>query len=131
MPPLLAPILRERVLCIALLLAGIGMLAFQFLGWQAWECPFQMHTGKPCPGCGFTRATVALFQGDVRGAWQHHPFALLVLPAILVLLPGALAPEPARSAFVQRIETIERRTGLAHVVVLLFVAFGIWRMLAA
>lgn len=131
MPPLLAPILRERVLCIAMLLSAVGLLLFYVLGWGGWQCPFLAATGKPCPGCGFTRGAVALLQGDLRSAWQHHPFVLLALPLFIVLLIGAAAPEPFKQRFLHRLDKVERRTAITHLLVLAFLAFGLWRILTA
>lgn len=53
-------------------------------------CPFAVLTKTPCPGCGMTRATLAIASGDVHGAWQLHPFAFVVSPIVAVAL-GALA----------------------------------------
>lgn len=45
-------------------------------------CPYAMLTGKPCPGCGMTRALSHLMHGDLAGMWTLHPLApLLVLEA--------------------------------------------------
>jgi hypothetical protein len=42
--------------------------------------------GIPCPGCGLTRATLALAHGDLRGALHLHPLVLPIAP----LFVGAL-----------------------------------------
>ncbi len=39
------------------------------------KCPWRMLLGIQCPGCGLTRAFVALAQGDLRAAWTFHPWA--------------------------------------------------------
>lgn len=44
-------------------------------------CPFHFLTGHDCPGCGMTRACVALFQGRWSDAWGHHPLALPLIGA--------------------------------------------------
>jgi len=64
-----------------------------FLPWLAPivpGCPFHALTGVPCPGCGTTRAVLALARGDVTGAFGWNPLA-----AAALLLGGAtclLAP---------------------------------------
>lgn len=42
-------------------------------------CPSVVVTGLPCPGCGLTRAMLAIFRGDFKAAWHLHPFAYLIL----------------------------------------------------
>ncbi len=53
-------------------------------------CPLHAWTGVPCPGCGSTRAALALLRGDVFGAFAWNPLAALGLVAALAA--GALAP---------------------------------------
>jgi len=129
-PPLLAPLLKQRVVCLALLLSGLGLLAFQALGTSVWHCPFLLNTGLPCPGCGFTRGTLALFTGHWRAALAYHPFTPLVVPALLLLSGAAFAPECWHTRLVSFTEAIERRTALPLLLLIAFVAFGMWRMMA-
>jgi hypothetical protein len=67
-------------------------------------CPFRLVTGLPCPGCGMTRGWVFLTHGRVGDAVSANPFALVTLPAamLLVLLVGVALvrrrplPDPRR-----------------------------------
>lgn len=52
-------------------------------------CPVRLATGVPCPGCGMTRASIALARGDLGGALELQPLALLVVPLLVAV---ALAP---------------------------------------
>lgn len=47
-------------------------------------CPFRSITGWWCPGCGLTRATHHLLQGDLTQALRYHLFVVPVLAAIVV-----------------------------------------------
>jgi Protein of unknown function (DUF2752) len=44
------------------------------------RCAFYELTGWKCPGCGGTRATHALLHGNVSGAWNDNPLAVLLAP---------------------------------------------------
>lgn len=67
-----AGILAVAVLYIILALHGTG-------------CPFRYFFGIPCPGCGMTRAYLALFSMNIPLAFHDHPLFPLV-PAIIYLL---------------------------------------------
>jgi len=45
-----------------------------------WRCPVAELLGVPCPGCGLTRAALALVAGDVAGALRLHPLSLALIP---------------------------------------------------
>jgi hypothetical protein len=49
-------------------------------------CWFQALFGIPCPGCGSTRAALALFHGHFAEAFAWHPLIILSL----VILPYAV-----------------------------------------
>lgn len=45
-------------------------------------CPFAFLTRHPCPGCGLTRASLAMFSGDFHAAAHLHPLVFIVTPVI-------------------------------------------------
>ncbi len=82
-------------------------------------CPVLAVTGVDCPGCGMTRACVALAQGEIASAWSFHPFAFLLVPLALLV---AFAPRRTRAAWF-RVPRGMRNT-LATIGVAL--ALGLW-----
>jgi Protein of unknown function (DUF2752) len=52
-------------------------------------CPTAALLGIPCPGCGLTRATLALCHGDLRGALRLHPLVLLISPIFIWAVTSA------------------------------------------
>ena len=63
---------------------GLGPLALAY-ALEIPICPSALVLRVPCPGCGLTRASVALLCGDVGAALALQPLALAVCP----LLGGA------------------------------------------
>jgi hypothetical protein len=49
-------------------------------------CVFKLTIGFPCPGCGMTRAYLALFRGEIGTAFFYHPLFWLIPIAAVVLL---------------------------------------------
>jgi hypothetical protein len=47
-------------------------------------CPFAIVTRLPCPGCGLTRATLALAHGHITEALHFHPLSFIVSPVVLL-----------------------------------------------
>ena len=70
---------------IPLAIAGIccWVLVFFFAGTL---CPVRQISGLPCPGCGTTRAVLALLRGDIRQALEFHPLIFITLAAILIFI---------------------------------------------
>lgn len=54
-------------------------------------CLMALALRIPCPGCGMTRATMALLHGDIAHAFALHPLSPLIVPlaAGLLLSQGA------------------------------------------
>jgi len=52
-------------------------------------CVFKRIFGFPCPGCGMTRAWIALFKGELTQAFYYHPLfwtAPLLIAAIVIYI---------------------------------------------
>jgi hypothetical protein len=72
-----------------LLLLGVAVLDVPL-------CPVAGLLGIPCPGCGMSRAGVALLRGQFSLAWQLHPLIFLVVPLLLGVVGAWLAPQMSR-----------------------------------
>lgn len=56
------------------LLAVISIILFYFaLSITGIGCPIKFLTGISCPGCGMTRAYIALLHLDFKDAFYYHP----------------------------------------------------------
>ena len=89
-------VMLAKIFLISLALASIYI---RFSG-QAFEavyflpCIFKGVTGMPCPGCGMTRACLAILQGEFSTAWRYHPFSFLLIGlAILIVFQPEYAQE--------------------------------------
>ena len=49
-------------------------------------CQFKTFTGFDCPGCGFQRSVLALFQGDFTRSFHLYPATILILFLSVFLL---------------------------------------------
>ncbi len=63
-------------------------------------CPTRLGFGVPCPGCGLTRASVAMMHFDLAGVLRYHPLAPILTPLVawsfgkpILLQLGWLKPE--------------------------------------
>ena len=84
---------RGRLLWLAAAAAGLALWAALALVPELGRgdlvvCLFRRATGTPCPGCGLTRAFVAMAGGDLAAAVTLHPLAPL-LAAQIALAWGA------------------------------------------
>lgn len=86
-------------------------------------CPYLTLTGLACPGCGLTRAVHFLAHGDVRQAFAYNPWAFVSAPALAAF---ALVPTVA-----DEVRTLRVRTGISWIMLVLTVAFWIWRNTAS
>jgi hypothetical protein len=88
-------------------------------------CPLATIAHVPCPGCGLTRATLALVHGDVSAALGLHPLAPVLSPfvAAFALANAYTYVRHARLASLEG--ALDRWTtrGAAALIVLLL---GVW-----
>ncbi len=75
-----------------LALAAGAAVALALAGTGGSACFFKSVYGVPCPGCGMSRALLALACGDVALAFSFHPLAPLVPFIGLVALLRNTAP---------------------------------------
>ena len=68
-------------------------------------CPFRSITGWWCPGCGLTRATHFLLNGDITTALRYHAFVIPVLLAITWSWASWLARSAGRPVPSRRLGT--------------------------
>ena len=77
----------------------------RLFGVEGPECPSRLVLpDHGCPGCGLTRATAMLLDGDATGATQLHPGAWLVvmLGGAGTLFRAALLMFPRKSDWIHR-----------------------------
>jgi hypothetical protein len=86
----------------AFVATGLAVLGFAFAAFGPPFCPSALLFGVPCPGCGLTRATVAMLHGDFTAALHLHPLAPVLVPLFggalfLVLFDYVRGPERPRA----------------------------------
>lgn len=75
--------LYRMSLILILGMAVLGALTYYILHVMRWKgittCFLQQSIGIPCPGCGGTRAVMALMHGRVFEAVYYHAFAVYAI----------------------------------------------------
>lgn len=127
--PVLAPILYNRaqasIICGALALHGLATV----YALPGWGCPVLSTTGLPCPGCGLSRAILALVQGDLQTAFTLHVFAPVFLVGMCIIGFASLAPTSYRYALSAHIEAAERHTGITSLLLIGLVLYWAIRLM--
>ena len=112
----IATLLRDRrfgLLLTGALSLNVVALALHLPGW---ECAFFRVTGLPCPGCGLTRACVLLLRGEVEASIKFHAFAPIFVLFIGMLIICTLLPRTVTEPFIDKAETLERKTGITIII---------------
>jgi hypothetical protein len=81
-------------------------------------CPFKYLTGIDCPGCGFQRAVLALFRGDISQSIALYPAAIPLIVIILYTLASQF----------YKLDTTQntiRKTAYIGVAALIMVSYGL------
>src|SRR4029453_12112969 len=127
--PSISSVLLDRRLTLGLGAAAGLQIVLVSLRLPSWECPFFHLTGVPCPGCGLTRATMLLLQGDVNASFRFHAFAPIVLLGILMVTLAAVLPKSLIQPLVLRTERLERQTGLTVMILTGLILYWLTRLL--
>src|SRR5688500_11503344 len=96
----------------ALIIAGllaVVHVGLALAGLPGWPCVFRAAVGLRCPGCGRTRARVALLRGDWQEALRLHAFAPLLVGAVGAMIVVALLPPETRARTVAKLQRLEAR----------------------
>jgi hypothetical protein len=129
-PALISSVLRDRKGSILLACAVLLQIELTYLDLPGWQCPIFHATSIPCPGCGLSRAIVALLQGDWRSALALHVFAPVFLLGVILLVTVPLLPERHRHKTICWLEGIERRTGVAYLCLVCLLLYWGVRLIA-
>ncbi|HEX8337207.1 MAG TPA: DUF2752 domain-containing protein, partial [Pyrinomonadaceae bacterium] len=111
----LASLLRDRRVSLGVTAVAAAQVAAVWAGLGGWPCPLKSALGIPCPGCGLTRASVALLRGDFAAAFGLHAFAPVLLLGLAAFAAAGLLPAARREAFAGAVTRFERRTRAAYV----------------
>ena len=125
----LGPLLRSRGLTLGLAAICVAQVALVALGLPGWLCPVRTLTGVPCPGCGLSRAVIALLGGRWGRAVEMHAFAPIALASLLLVGVAGVLPERRREALASAVTRVEARTGVSVWLGLAFVLYWLFRLL--
>jgi len=88
-------------------------------------CPTAIILHIPCPGCGLSRASMALLRGDFARAFSIHPAVFIVVPVLGLYMLGQVAtfvnPEWTRLAKLLRNKWLER-----SIIAMMIVVIALW-----
>lgn len=124
----LAPLLRDRRVALGVTAVAVAQVAAVSAGVGGWPCPFRSALGIPCPGCGLTRASLALLGGDFATAFGLHAFAPVLLLGLAAFAAAGLLPAARREAFAGSVARFERRTRAAYVLLAAMLLYWSFRL---
>jgi hypothetical protein len=124
-----ASLVRSRKICLGLI--GLGLLHFSLimLGLPSWQCPIRQGLGVPCPGCGLSRATIALMHGHVHHALEIHAFSPIVLLIVGLIGSAIVLPRSKRLKLIYIFERLEYHDRLTILLTSSFLGYWLIRIL--
>ena len=124
---LLSRLLEDRRLGWAMLAGGLVYFAFSLAGISLMTCPVRQLTHWQCPGCGLTRGTRAMLEGDWRSALGFHWFTPVFMVFWAAVGLGLLIPEPWRGKFLRAVRKSEQRTYWPAILAVLLIIYALTR----
>lgn len=96
-------------------------------GLPSLPCPLLHIIGIPCPGCGISRACIALLRGDWEQMATLHVFAPVVMLVLALLMLAAFLPDSKRSTFIDMVRRFERHTAVGIILAVVFLSYWVFR----
>jgi Protein of unknown function (DUF2752) len=93
-----------------MLIGGMIYGIFSYFGITLMQCPFKAVTGLPCPGCGMTRSTLALLQGNIVQSIKYNALTGILLVFWLVVAIGVSIPKTHREKMIRLLGKWEQTT---------------------
>ncbi len=128
---MLALLLQRRGLALVISGAALLQATLVWAGLPGWPCPVAHMLHVPCPGCGLSRAVVALMRGDWHTALALHAYAPVFVLVFGLFVCASLLPVRARDALVGGVAAVERRTGLSGVLAVGLIVYWLARLVVA
>lgn len=128
-PALLGPVLRNRGVTLGLTAACVAQAALVALRLPGWPCPVRSLLGVPCPGCGMSRAVVALVHGEWARALRLHAFAPVALVVLALVAAAALLPARGRDRLAALVTRVESSSGLTVFLAAALFLYWLFRLL--
>lgn len=125
----LASLLRDRRVSLGVTGVAAVQVACVATGIGGWPCPLKSALGIPCPGCGLTRASVALLRGEFATAFGLHAFAPVLLLGLAAFAVAGFLPAAQRDRFAGLVWRVERHTRAAYVVLAALLLYWSVRLL--
>ena len=87
-------------------------------------CILHLVTDIPCPGCGMTRACIALTHGHFADAWRYHPFSYLIIG---LAIGSAFFPTWLKNAWTRCSSVIQNTIAISGIVLCLSIwIYKLW-----
>lgn len=86
-------------------------------------CPLVLLTGFPCPGCGLTRAGIAMLRFRFREAWQMHPFIYAVAVYAVFYMAGRYLFQKREQKGLRYVAIVLLLAGILYYIVRMFFFF--------
>ena len=116
-PLILATLLADRKIAAILSAAAFFIVILKMAGLAGWQCPVDTAIGRSCPGCGLTRALVALMGGNWQVAVQTHLLAPVAAVAMALLATVAILPAAHGRKIAAAVAVMESRSGIGLLVI--------------
>ena len=120
---------RKALIRLAILLV-IGVAYLIWCNFSEWRIPCVIHslTGYDCPGCGMTRAFVAVSKLDFKAAFEYNALAITLIPVLIIFLVCQEVRYVRTGSRLSRNRGVKRfEVALVVLMVLVTVLYGILR----